>query len=323
MAKFIYITDIHARLRAPAGRSDPDFLETVDQKLWSILSWGMQNGVDAVLCGGDITDHPLPGYRVLAMLAKLIHYSEIPWYVCLGQHDVFGYNVEQHETIAARLLETTMPKHFHILPDGWAGEVLDDFGVRIAGLHVRSDGPDKLPEALKSLAGKADIVIAHVMVTPKSAIYHHIALADVPAAVPLLLLGDYHPGFYWRGQMENGQPATILNPGALLRMSRSPSDMEREPRFVVIDTDHLDQPQFMRPAFRTDIWQADPDTTALEKQRLQQFVTELSTLSTTAPSYQGVEELLRVAAKMVDARQEVVDYALQLTRKCLQEAGRE
>jgi len=75
MPKLIYFTDVQARLKTPGGRTDPDFLETIEHKLWSIVAWGMQNGVDAILCGGDLTDHPMPGFRVLMMLAKMIHPS--------------------------------------------------------------------------------------------------------------------------------------------------------------------------------------------------------------------------------------------------------
>ena len=310
--RFLHITDTHYRASNPSGRKD-DFPTAIQRKVQAALTWGMGNGIDAVLCSGDLYDSfnvaPVVGTR----LAEMIQATRIPWKVIPGGHDLLSKNLALYDATMMGLLAVSLgPALFEILPDAWNGGIADIGGVRVAGFHYRERGEGDVARGLESVAGKADIAMFHQMVVeaPKPVGFDHALVQTLPCCVPLSLFGDYHPGV-----ARYEQNCTFINPGAVARMKRISSDMDRQPAALVIDTDiRADNGSYglkmiSLPCER-DVWHSDADLMQMQAGELQQFREHLGQLDAEKMSGYSPEQMVQVAAQQGGWDPEIVQLAL-------------
>jgi len=303
--RFIYLTDLHLQAESPVGRND-SFLYAVLRKVEAILTWGQQNGIGLVICGGDLTHTPrrtppLVGTRLAALIRKYA----IPWWVIPGQHDIIGHNAATYREGMLGLLAEAMGDLFRVLPNGWNGRDRTDLeGRSVIALHYRHRGEEQLAEALQGWQRRADIVIAHQMVVDKPKPFGHVFVQDLPD-IPLLLLGDYHPGVYKR--TETGQ---AINPGALARLTRTPSDMTRKPTFLVVDLETL-AVEWMCPPFKTDVWVDETEALGYTADQFSDLLHHFAAIEADETIAMDVVQVVETVAAQAKVEREVVDLALQ------------
>lgn len=104
MVKFLFVGDWHLRGTNPRNRID-DYKETAKQKLKEVFKIAVDHGVDAILQPGDIFDRPEVGIAVLLEYAEVLKECPVDIYCTLGNHDIYGYNVDSYYRTSLRLLE--------------------------------------------------------------------------------------------------------------------------------------------------------------------------------------------------------------------------
>lgn len=109
MVKFLFVGDLHLRGTNPRNRID-DYKEAAKQKLKEVFKIAVDNAVDAILQPGDIFDRPEVGIAVLLEFAEVLKESPVNIYCTLGNHDIYGYNVDSYYRTSLRLLEMLVPQ---------------------------------------------------------------------------------------------------------------------------------------------------------------------------------------------------------------------
>ena len=109
MVKFLFVGDLHLRGTNPRNRID-DYKEVAKQKLKEVFKIAVDNAVDAILQPGDIFDRPEVGIAVLLEFAEVLKESPVNIYCTLGNHDIYGYNVDSYYRTSLRLLEMLVPQ---------------------------------------------------------------------------------------------------------------------------------------------------------------------------------------------------------------------
>lgn len=102
MVKFLFVGDLHLRGTNPRNRID-DYKEVAKQKLKEVFKIAVDNAVDAILQPGDIFDRPEVGIAVLLEFAEVLKESPVNIYCTLGNHDIYGYNVDSYYRTSLRL----------------------------------------------------------------------------------------------------------------------------------------------------------------------------------------------------------------------------
>lgn len=101
MVKFLFVGDLHLRGTNPRNRID-DYKEVAKQKLKEVFKIAVDNAVDAILQPGDIFDRPEVGIAVLLEFAEVLKESPVNIYCTLGNHDIYGYNVDSYYRTSLR-----------------------------------------------------------------------------------------------------------------------------------------------------------------------------------------------------------------------------
>lgn len=285
--KCVFFTDAHITGKTPIGRTEKNFAEVIFSKLWTIFSWSMTNGVDAIISGGDDWDRSAPAYSLVMPFARMLRQAMIPFYTVAGQHVMVGHNISEVQYGPLGVLAEAMPDLFQILPNAWESDQIAMIGdFRVTSFPFRHEGEQRLAEGLAQVGGRADIVVVHQMVTDAQKPFPHVLVSDLPCSVPLVLCGDYHPGF---GRYTD--TTKFINPGALVRRTRSPGDMGRQPMFLVIEGPPITVQAMMVP-HNTDCWAEVVEKPGMDEDALRRLLFEISQIST--PEAAGIDPVLLV-----------------------------
>ncbi len=233
--KFVYVTDLHLRSRAPARRTD-EWPEACLVKLRAVVQAAKNVGADFVLCGGDLFDGPRPALPLLAKVAEII--SKGPAWACVpGNHDVVGRNASTWRGAGLGVLSQL--GNFAVIEEGAPFQPLGP-NVEIHGFPY-VDGIDRRISyscrsdfAKKSIGGRSLVVaVPHAMILHDdlagSAPFDHVAISDVETDADLVLCSHYHPGW---PTVVGPSGATFAHPGALVRLSAA--EAHRLPLVFVI-----------------------------------------------------------------------------------------
>ena len=113
--KLIFIGDLHIRGSNPRNRID-DYKEAAKEKLREVFELAEAVEATAIICPGDVFNQPVVSIAVLLEFARLFQESPVPIYSTIGNHDVFGYNLDTFERTSLKLLEMLVPQ-LHIKQD--------------------------------------------------------------------------------------------------------------------------------------------------------------------------------------------------------------
>ena len=232
--KLLLLGDAHLRMRSPAGRID-DFFQTQLRKFKQVLSISEEHDCGIVLQVGDFFDSPNPSNVLLSTYIRLLY----DWvganptrliYAVLGQHDMYMGSTNIDRT-ALYVVESSGV--LSIIGGKW----ICGGGWRLWGASFGQSVPDFIPNK-----DTFDILVVHAAIGYPLFHDHKIQspreFLDAYSQFDLIVCGDYHYPF-----IHHSDDRYIINPGALVRLSRSKNDLAHKPGVVVFDTDTLEYKQ--------------------------------------------------------------------------------
>ncbi len=236
--KLLYFTDTHLRGTAPQNRTD-DFVQTLLDKLDEIIGIAHDQQIDYIIHGGDLFDRPDVALSVVKQFLSVLLKWEKPYYFVIGNHDIYGHNLETiNRTALGILMEVGMFIPLTKQPIFWEK---DGIVVQVTGAPYSYD-IDKDPERksyvidTKDLRADYAIHVTHGFLTDLSLseLIPHTKISQIAhTKADLTLVGHYHQGF---GLVED-QGKLFLNPGAMVRISNHLTEMKRRPHVAVISLD--------------------------------------------------------------------------------------
>ena len=229
--KFLLTNDWHLRLRPPAKRKD-DFAATQLKKVEEVISIFKSEECDILFQAGDLFDRPSPAYSLLVTYIKLFKQREVCLDLILGQHDMYMYSRESINRTATKVLESAGVVNIHTA-DGCPIH-LEPTGESVV-VYGASWGEDIKPPVRKDYEC-TNVLLAHRMVGdrelyPGQELLGPKAFAAKHPGFDLILLGDYHYPFLYQSPS-----TTVVNAGALMRMTVAEFDLEHKPGVYIYDT---------------------------------------------------------------------------------------
>ncbi|WP_350345032.1 metallophosphoesterase [Proteinivorax tanatarense] len=311
--KIVYITDTHFRGGGPRSRTD-DFVNTCYDKLNEVVNYCNENKVDLLLHGGDFFDRPDISLAVLGEIVGILKGCNCPIKGIAGNHDIYGHNPK------------TLPRTMLGLLDKLGIiKLIDENGVLYAanGVKLQLTGKNYVHDyeqkesyiAKKKLETDFSIHLVHGMLLPKKNIpIDKMTLIETIGSTEadITLSGHYHQGF---GSVEFGGKL-FINPGALLRVDNSYSELNRKPQILQVTLTKNKEPKVefipLKTAKRGDLVL---DRTKLEEKVIQQnkldnFLTNITDI--TSNQYITAEEIVTSIANNENISVDVKEKALSI-----------
>lgn len=234
--KLLFFTDTHIKGTTPKNRKD-NFYETLKRKFNEICDISNELKVDFILHGGDWFDRPDISPSIVREFAIIIKSFGKEVYTVAGNHDIYGHNPGTISRTMLGILEGTGV--VNLLKDD--DEVILQRGGVSLQLTGKSynydiDGQDYAKYYIVKKSSKVDyaINIVHGMLLKKP-FYEGIQytlLDDIKdTEADITFAGHYHSGF----GVKNIKDKYFINPGSIVRVSNSISEIERKPKVVYIE----------------------------------------------------------------------------------------
>jgi predicted phosphodiesterase len=232
--------DLHLTNRAPENRID-NYWETQKWKLCKSLDIFNKKSVDLVIETGDFFDTTTVADRVKSETIQLLlaneFYNQNRICCVYGQHDISGHskftlpNSPLAVLQSARVVKILNEKPWKVS----RRDIHPEDIVRDPCFLYGASFGEGVPKPENSEA--YNILVTHRMIGDK-ALWPGQVLTGPRSFLRknpkynLIICGDYHYRFVetWNGR-------TIINPGALVRKTRSKFDLEHKPAVVIFDTD--------------------------------------------------------------------------------------
>jgi len=203
--KIGYITDTHFRDISPINRID-DFYNIQLEKLNNLLNILKKNKIKYLIHGGDFFDSPNVSYRLLYDIINILKKSKIKIYCNIGNHDIYGYNLQTlYRTALGILYKTGL---IYMMDDIKNNKDFDCCNIKFIPAAKILD--------IEKYKNKCDIIVSHDSITDKAVMFDHIRLetiADI-AIAKLILCSHIHFPFYKKINNK-----IFLNPGCLIRQN--------------------------------------------------------------------------------------------------------
>jgi exonuclease SbcD len=236
MIKFLFLGDPHGRGNNPRNRID-DYRTAFFAKLDECFHIAEDEGVEAILCAGDMFDSFEVSIRFLLEVADFMKGCPVPFFITPGNHDIEGYNVPSWKRSSLRLL-TELCNKVQVVDSPDKVTYFEHFGVRGAAVtfapyssKMDVDGYGYGPETGIS-ESFAKIHIAHGMLLDHDPPFdRYTRIQDVQTMADLVLTGHDHIGY---GIYKRADGVTFCNPGALMRKSASVAEMERSIQVALV-----------------------------------------------------------------------------------------
>lgn len=236
MIRFLYTGDWHLRGTNPRNRID-DYVAAVEEKLQEIYSLAEKWDCKAIIMPGDVWDRPEVSISVLLSFAKLLAWSPVEIYATPGNHDVYGYNVSTYERSSLKLLELLVPQ-LHVLTDPSVAVYFPGVRVTFSPFSSKMDinGYGYSPEVPPSATTPHyNIHVAHgMLLNHKPPFDRYTDINDVQTTADMVLTGHDHTGY---GIYNRSDGKVFCNPGALMRLAASHTEIERPIQVALITVD--------------------------------------------------------------------------------------
>ncbi len=234
--KLLFFTDTHIKGTTPKNRKD-NFYETLKRKFNEICDISNELEVDFILHGGDWFDRPDISPSIVREFAIIIRSFGKEVYTVAGNHDIYGHNPGTISRTMLGILEGTGV--VKLLKDD-EKVVLEKGGISLQltgkSYNYDIDGQDYAKYYIVKKSSKVDyaINIVHGMLLKKP-FYEGIQytlLDDIKdTEADITFAGHYHSGF----GVKNINDKYFVNPGSIVRVSNSISEIERKPKIVYIE----------------------------------------------------------------------------------------
>ncbi len=227
MIKILYFTDPHIRGNSPRARTD-NFPEALKTKFRETFNLAAQNECDAVVCGGDLFDRPDTAYAVAGEFAEVLTECPVPLYVCPGNHEIYGYNLDTVPRTVLGFLDRvgvvwTLGRDPVLIQK-------DEVTVALTGQGFHHD-MDRSPSDYQTGLGKVwpgcyKVHVVHGMLVEKPLPYEvaHTLVDEVQTDANVILSGHEHIGYGLKLRPDN---VWFCNPGALGRISAKVEEIHR------------------------------------------------------------------------------------------------
>lgn len=234
--KFLYFTDSHIRGTNPKSRTD-SFFHTLKIKLQEIQSVAREESVDYILHGGDLFDRPDVSISVMNEIIPILSGFSAPIYAISGNHDIYGHNPVTLPRTMMGLLDTLgiihLINHRKILLKD------EETTVQLSGspyIYGLDRDENRHLYIVKERDPQADYAIhlvhGFLMAGEVKAVFSHTTIDHIKETkADLTLSGHLHDGF----PLTEVDGKSFLNPGAMVRISNSMTELKRRPKYVIID----------------------------------------------------------------------------------------
>ena len=234
--KILFFTDSHITAKLPRMRIDKDINETFIQKFKDVIDTARDNNVDMIIHGGDMFHSPDVSNKLVGEIAKVLKPNSIntpPIYVCAGNHDLQGQNIETLPFTKLGLLGSTgvirvMSRETPLL-------INDNVNVKIEfqEYYHGIDGENKEKDYSVNREGAdVSILVTHSMLLDKPFLeqVNHTVIKDVNTDADLVLSGHYHEGF----DAITHNNTLFINPGSSFRVDYTKHNQNNMPKMVLI-----------------------------------------------------------------------------------------
>ncbi|MGE5450146.1 MAG: metallophosphoesterase family protein [Methanomassiliicoccales archaeon] len=234
--RILFFTDTHLRSVTPQNRTD-NLPRALISKLEEVIKLAEEWSVDLLLHGGDLFDVPNPGLAQAGEYLAVLKRLTCPLYIVPGNHDLYGGNLLTLPRTLLGLLSRLGYLHL-LLPE--SPIYVDDQGVRYClsgqGYHYDIDHEPK-GKSYNIVRQDADcfIHVVHGMLLERGGFPgEHTLIEELTSPADITLCGHYHLGF---GVVER-QGSLFVNPGALVRLTNHPMEINRRPSVALLHTDN-------------------------------------------------------------------------------------
>lgn len=290
--KLLFTGDWHLRGNNPRNRTD-DYMAAADLKLSEVFKLAQTNDADAIIMPGDVWDRPEVAIGVLLHYADVLKASPVPIYATCGNHDIYGYNLGSYGRSSLLLLEMLVPQLTIISDPSRFHDLGKEIYLTATPYSGRMDidgyGYDN---DLQKVKDATYIHIAHGMLLDHKPPFDRYSLVHtVPTTCDLVLTGHDHIGY---GVYRRPDGVTFCNPGALMRMSASVSEIERTVQVALITVDRLarDIPIQLIPLVTAKPGDAVLDRSKIEEEKQRQYAMEA--FSTLIQTHTGGKVLMDI-----------------------------
>ncbi len=231
--KLLLTGDWHYRSQNPVARRDA-FQETLNAKLAEVGDIAKREDVTAILVPGDVFDSPSPAYSTLTSLECAIQKLGKPVWAVPGDHDEHAHSLESLDRTAyGHLAATGLIRDLRTCP------VEEWFAATGTGFSAKTDAD--VSDYLAKSQNPLEIHVAHGMLLERAPGFElrHTLLEDVakhPNCPLVLHVCHEHLGFgVKRLPRAKGGELVAINPGALVRLSAHPGEIERMPQVCLLE----------------------------------------------------------------------------------------
>lgn len=237
--KLLIVGDLHLRGQNPRSRKG-DYLKDCFEKLNEVANIARNNNAEIIQVG-DMFDSPGASYSVTGELADCFIKNSITPFVIAGNHDIFGHNLTTLDRTPLGLLFTLgIVERVNSLV-GFGMDMFECIGRDFD--HTLDTDYSEYINLPFSDTSTVKILVIHGMLLPESPGFDmkHSTIEKVSQVTnaDVIISGHYHLPFIKR---VNGK--LFINPGAVMRMSATESEIGRMPHVVLLDTDGLIDPNY-------------------------------------------------------------------------------
>ncbi len=237
--KLLFVTDTHIRGTTPQNRMD-NFSETIERKLNEIKELVEEYNIDYVLHGGDLFDRPDISISITSNFSKILNSFSVPIYIVLGNHDVYGHNPDTVNRSMLGLLDVLDVVRL-IKEDEVIYLTKDNIKVQLTGqpyvYNIDHEGHRSnyiVDEVSKNVDYAIHMVHGMLLNKPFIEGIPYTLIDDIKdTKADITLCGHYHSGF----GIINVDGKYFVNPGSLVRITNSLSELKRKPKVAIIKLD--------------------------------------------------------------------------------------
>ncbi|NLJ99328.1 MAG: metallophosphoesterase [Tissierellia bacterium] len=237
--RILFLTDTHIRGTTPKNRTD-NLPITLMNKFKEIVKIVKDHNVDFVLHGGDLFDRPDISVSIVSSFASILNDIKVPVYIVCGNHDIYGHNPDTINRTMLGLLDSLNIINI-INRDDTIFLQKDDIKVQLTGYPYTyniDDENNRDNYIVKYVSKDVNYAIhmVHGMLLNKPFIEDipYTLIDDIKSTkANITLSGHYHSGF----GIINIDEKYFINPGSLIRVTNSLSEINRIPQVALIDLD--------------------------------------------------------------------------------------
>lgn len=230
--KLCLLGDTHYTDRRPERRLDENYLLTMMLKTEQVVDIYRRHNCDMLIQVGDWFDSYSVSNLVESTLIMLLSVAQMDVVCIWGQHDIQGHSETTYPNSPLRVLEAAGVVKVIGAPSNGPPCVYLKGDVAVVGACFGQKVPDLRSEYCDFL-----ILVTHQMIGdkplfPGQNIIHPTNFLARHKGYDLIVCGDYHYRF-----IAEREGVHCINPGALMRKTINPRDLEHKPAVVIYDTD--------------------------------------------------------------------------------------